>query len=86
MVVLKLLDLVFLGLSAWERYDANRATGDSASNRIAGLRQRLLTGEITDAQAMTEIDALIDSVRARRAAAISRLPLPTYGVQEIDGD
>lgn len=83
-IILRLLDLAFLGLTAWERYDANRGSNTETSARIANLRQRLLTGDVSDDAAVAEIDALIESVRSRRVAAMSRLPV--YGVQELDGD
>lgn len=85
-IILKLIDLAFLGLSAWERYDAAKSANATNASRLQALRTKLLLGEIDEDQAMVEIDALITDIRERRRAAFNRLPLPTYGVQEIDGD
>lgn len=86
MIVLKLIDLAFLGLSAWERYDAAKSANAANASRLQDLRTKLLLGELDEDQAMAEVDALISDIRERRRAAFKWLPIPTYGVQELDGD
>lgn len=86
MIVLKLIDLAFLGLSAWERYDAAKSANATNASRLQTLRTKLLLGELDEDQAMIEVDALIADIRERRRAAFQRLPIPTNGVQELDGD
>ena len=78
LVVLKLLDLAMLGFTAWERYQEHAAVNREASERVAELRRKILVGEMSDEDAMAEIDAMITLMQSQRRAAFAALPKPTF--------
>lgn len=78
LVILKLLDLAMLGFTAWEKYAANQADNKETATRVAELRRRVLVGEISDEDALAEIDAMIGEMQGKRRAAFAKLPRPTF--------
>lgn len=84
-LVLKILDLAFLSLSAWDRYQTNQKAGDSTAARINEIRNAVLVGDMTADAAANEIDALIESIRQRRKRAIDALPKPPL-FEPLDSD
>ena len=76
MIALRLMDLIALGFTAWGRYQDQMALNKETAAHVAALRQKILTGELDDAAAATEIDKLIDTMQAKRRESFDRLPRP----------
>jgi predicted negative regulator of RcsB-dependent stress response len=76
-VLLKVLDLAFLGFSAYMDYQDQQTQNAEAAEMVANLRQRVLKGEISETEALAEIDQIIGSVVGKRRAALAALPPPT---------
>lgn len=75
-VVLRALDLAVLGFAALERYTSAAAADVAVTESLSRLRVRLLRGEVSDDQALAELDLLIGGVIGRRRGALARLPKP----------
>lgn len=76
-VLLKVLDLAFLGFSAYMDYQSQQSENAHTAELVNDLRMRVLKGEITDAEALAEIDRIIGGVVGKRRAALAALPKPT---------
>ena len=76
-VLLKVLDLAYLGFTAYMDYQEQQADNAQAAELVNNLRQRVLRGEISEADALAEIDQIIGSVVGKRRAALAALPAPT---------
>jgi hypothetical protein len=76
-VLLKVLDLAFLGFSAYMDYQSQQSENSKTAELVNDLRMRVLKGEITDVEALAEIDRIIGGVVGKRRAALASLPKPT---------
>ena len=83
-IIVRVLDLAALGFSAWQQYDERKREGNAAMVDIEDLRHRILTGTVTDEEAAAEIDKIAGRLISARKQALARLPIPTYGVSELD--
>lgn len=80
-VLLKVLDLAFLGFSAYMDFQEQQQQNAEAAELVSNLRQRVLKGELSEEEALAEIDKIIGSVVGKRRAALAALPKPTgHGV------
>ena len=76
MIALRLMDLIALGFTAWTRYQDQLAINQGVATKIGELRQKILTGEMSDEDAAAAIDALIDEMQTKRRNSFNRLPKP----------
>lgn len=72
-VLIKALDVAFLAINAWGRYEQAKADSDPIKAQIRELRERVLAGEVSNEDANRALDALIQIIVAPRKAAIGRL-------------
>jgi hypothetical protein len=76
-LILKLLDLAFLGFTAYQDFQMQQGQNQENADRIQALRIKLLKGEISEEEAMAQIDEVIGGIIGRRRAAFAQLPKPT---------
>lgn len=82
LVALKALDVAVLLLSAWERYAQSVSTREASVDRLNEIRERLKAGDVSEEDALRDLDALISDIQAKRQAAIAAL----YSQDQIKGD
>lgn len=76
-VLLKVLDLAYLGFTAYMDYQEQQTQNAQAAELVSDLRQRVLKGEVSEEEALAEIDKIIGGVVGKRRAALASLPAPT---------
>ena len=75
-LAIRIIDLAFVALSAWQNHQDQQAEDDETLREIRKLRERVLLGEVPPADLVNRIDGMIAGIVAKRKDARSRVPLP----------
>lgn len=72
-LLIKLLDLAYVGWTAYMRYQDAQQEVEPTLSDIRNLREKVLLGEVSPEEARKDIDLLLESSILRRREVISRL-------------
>lgn len=77
-LAIRALDVIFMGITAWDRYASMSPERRETADRVTELRGQVLAGEITAEQFQAELEQLSRSMMEKRHKAFAALPKPTH--------